>query len=525
MDLNASQPGSVRVVFTVSYVENGVAKRFDVPPGETTVGRAPSCGLILTDPSVSRQHVSLLFRDARLFVRDVGSRFGTYKNAERITETTELVAGDSLVLGSLPLQIGRIDPGVSFDDHHIINDLHTVFRPVVPAPLGTGGAEAPSGEAARLMALLSEIGRTLVLVQPLQQVLDKIVDLTFGSVPAERAFLMLRDVSGQLVPTVARSREGIRLSGARISRTVVDKVLRERVAMLALDTAVDPSLAGALSIQGATVRSFMCAPLWNRNEVIGVLYVDNPSTKQFAAADLDVFAALSNYAAVAIEQARLSDELLDETKRRERLQRYHSPGVVNRILGAGESPEGHVAAQMRDVSIMFADIVEFTALSQRMTPGELVTLLSGFFELVTDIIFEYDGTLDKFIGDCVMAVFGAPFDQPDHAQRCVATAREVRRALVTFNEQIAPESLQLRIAVNSGEAMVGDVGSSKRREFAVLGDVVNAAARIERLARPGQILLSKATYARAGADVRANALGPVTIRGQQEPIELFELID
>jgi adenylate cyclase len=512
-------------VFTVSYVENGVTKRFDVPPGETLVGRAPSCGLVLTDPSVSRQHVSLLFRDERLLVRDVGSRFGTFKNGGRVTDSTELAAGDALVLGSLPLQIGRIDPGVSFDDHHIINDLHTVFRPVVVAPIVAGDADAPPGDAARLLALLSEIGRTLVLVQPLQQVLGKIVDLTFGSVPAERAFLMLRDISGELAPKVARNRDGLRLSGARISRTVVDKVLRERVAMLALDTAVDPRLAGALSIQAATVRSFMCAPLWNRNEVIGVLYVDNPSTKQFSAADLDVFAALSNYAAVAIEQARLSDELLDETKRRERLQRYHSPGVVNRILGAGESPEGQVAAQVRDVSVMFADIVEFTALSQRMTPGDLVTLLSSFFELVTDIIFEYDGTLDKFIGDCVMAVFGAPFDQPDHARRCVATAREIRRALIAFNQQIAPESLQLRIAINSGEAMVGDVGSSKRREFAVLGDVVNAASRIERLARPGQILLSKATYERAGADLQANALGSVAIRGQQEQIELYELVD
>jgi adenylate cyclase len=512
-------------VFTVSYIENGVTKRFDVPPGETLVGRAPSCGLILSDPSVSRQHVTLLLRDDRLFVRDAGSRFGTYKNAARVTDSTELLAGDSLVLGSLPLQIGRVDPGVSIDDHHVIDDLHTLFRPVVPPPIVEGVAEAPSGEAARLLTLLSEIGRTLVLVQPLQQVLDKIVELTFGSVPAERALLMLRDPNGELTPTVARTREGIRLSGARVSRTVVERVLRERVAMLALDTAVDPRLAGALSMQGATVRSFMCAPLWNRNDVIGVLYVDNPSTKQFKPADLDVFAALSNYAAVAIEQARLADDLLDETKRRERLQRYHSPGVVNRILGAGESPEGEVAAQVRDVSVMFADIVDFTALSQRMTPADLVALLSSFFELVTDIIFEHDGTLDKFIGDCVMAVFGAPFDQPDHARRCVETAREVRRALVAFNQQIAPESLQLRIAINSGEAMVGDVGSSKRREFAVLGDVVNAASRIERLARPGQILLSKATYARAGSDLQAKALGLVTIRGQQDQIELFELID
>ena len=513
-------------MFAVSYSEDGVAKRFLVPSGDTIVGRAVSCGLVLSDASVSRQHASLMARDRKLFVQDLGSRFGTHKNGVAVSGETELVFGDRIALGNLMLDVcGPPDAAVSLDESHVIDVAATIFRPIEPAPLAGRDDESPSGsaDAARLMTLLSEIAGTLVVAQPLQQVLDKIVDLTFGSVPAERAFLLLQG-GAELTPEVSRDRDGRSLTGARISRTVVQKVLRERVAMLASDTAVDPRLVDAVSIQAMSVRSFMCAPLWNRNDVIGVLYDDNPFSKRFTPGDLDVFTALANYAAVAIEQARLALELLDETKRRERLQRYHSPGVVSRILDGG-SLEGHTGAQAREVSVMFSDIVGFTSMSQRMAPKDVVALLSSFFEMVTDIIFEHEGTLDKFIGDCVMAVFGAPFDQLDHARRAVNAARDVRRALVPFNRQIAPLSLQLRIAINSGHAMVGDVGSAKRREFAVLGDMVNAASRLERLAQPDQILMSGATYELAGSDLHVNSLGRTTLRGQVGEVELFELLD
>jgi len=515
-------------LFVLSYSENGVSKRFDVPAGEAVMGRALSCALVLADASVSRTHASLMVRDGKLYVQDLGSRFGTFKNDVLVTAQIELLPGDRLMLGKLRLDVdGPPEAAVSLDESHVIDVATSFFRPIEPRAPSAGpdvASPAVSVDAVRLMTLLSEIGGTLVVAQPLQQVLEKIVDLTFGSVPAERAFLLLR-TTGELKPEVARSRDGRSLTGVRISRTVVEQVLRDRVAMLASDTAVDTRLVGAVSMQDMSVRSFMCAPLWNRNAVIGALYVDNPFSKRFTPGDLDVFTALANYAAVAIEQARLTDELLDETRRRERLQRYHSPGVVSRILDGGVPAEGHVAAQAREVSVLFADIVEFTSLSQRLGPGEVVALLSSFFELVTDVIFEYEGTLDKFIGDCVMAVFGAPFDQADHARRAVETARDVRRALVAFNRQIAPVSLQLRMAINSGPAMVGDVGSAKRREFAVLGDVVNAASRLERLAEPGQILMSEATYVSAGSDLRVKSLGRVTLRGQVGEVGLFELLD
>lgn len=300
--------------------------------------------------------------------------------------------------------------------------------------------------------------------------------------------------------------------------------MRDRVAMLAKDALYDPRLNESYSIQSMNVRSFMCAPLWNRNDVIGVLYCDNPRSKRFTTDDLEIFAALCNYAAVAIEQARLSLRLLEETRRRERLQRYHSPGVVTRILKDGAS-DGSFLTQEREVSVMFCDIVGFTTMCQHAEPQTIGEMLNDFFGRMGEVIFEYDGTLDKFIGDAILAVFGAPLDQPDHATRAVSAALAMRAELARANAEQPDRAIRMRIAINSGRAMTGDIGSPKRREFTVLGDVVNTASRIEgSVVQPDQIVISKHTRDRIGHAFDLRSLGGVTLRGRDRELEVFEVI-
>jgi adenylate cyclase len=274
------------------------------------------------------------------------------------------------------------------------------------------------------------------------------------------------------------------------------------------------------------VRSFMCAPLWNRNEVIGVLYCDNPRSRQFTADDLEVFTALCNYAAVAIEQARLSHQLMEETRRRERLQRYHSPGVVNRILHSETSIEGRFITHERDVTVMFSDIVGFTKLCEQLQPAAIGEMLNDYFGRMAEIVFEHEGTLDKFVGDALLAVFGAPFDQPDHAERCVAAAIDMRRELQRINADRGDAPIRVRTAINSGRALTGDIGSPRRREFTTLGDVVNTASRLESsVAAPDQIVISEATRVRLGAAFQIRSLGRVKLRGRQSEVEAFEVLD
>jgi adenylate cyclase len=377
----------------------------------------------------------------------------------------------------------------------------------------------------RFVRLLSEISKTLVEIMPLSQVLSRVVDLVFDVVPAERTFLLLRDSSDAAVtPRVMRARDGS-TPEATLSRTIINKVMRERVAMLAEDARYDSRLDAAGSIHAmVNIRSFMCAPLWNRNEVIGVLYADNPKSKRFIAEDLDVFTALANYAAVAIEQTRIAEQLQKEMQKRERLQRYHSPTVVNRIVSGGTGADAAFEAQERDVTVMFVDLVGFTTRSEHMTPLEVAKLLNQFFAQMAEHIFEFDGTLDKFIGDGILAVFGAPLSQEDHADRAIDAALAMREALREMNRELPDDPLRMRIAINSGIGMTGDLGSPRRREFTVLGDVVNTCSRIESaVCKPDQIVCSRATLDRARKPHDAKSLGKIGLRGRQAEVEVFEI--
>jgi adenylate cyclase len=297
--------------------------------------------------------------------------------------------------------------------------------------------------------------------------------------------------------------------------------MRERIAMLASDATTDPGLGITDSILRFNIRSFMCAPLWNRDEVIGVLYVDSPRSGQFTPADLDAFTALTNAAAVAIEQARLSNQLLEETRRRERLQRYHSPAVVSRIVNMVDG-DNEISAQERDVTVMFCDLVGFTTLCENLSPAQAAAFLNSFLTRMTDIVFEHEGTLDKFLGDALLAFWGAPFDQPQHALRAIEAAIQMRRALADMNARTEGVKLNMRIAINSGVALTGDIGSPKRREFTVLGDVVNTASRMEdQVAGPGEIVISAATYEHVKGRINVRPLGPYQLRGRQAPLDVF----
>jgi adenylate cyclase len=551
-------------VFALAWIDGGMPNVHVLRVGETLVGRTAACDLIINSPTISRKHARIRVVGDRAFLRDSGSTYGTAVNGVPVLDEQEIASGDTLRLGQIEMTLVQDLPehDLLSESHHLLEEAGTLIRRVgddavadaVRIDPNTSAAQAPgtapkperraggdrrkvdlgrlTGErrsardrrGGRILRLLTEIGKTLVTLQPLTQVLARVVDLVFDAVPADRTYLLLRESNDQpLTPRVLRSRDGSVPTNVSISRTVVNLVMRDRVAILAKDARYDPRLDMAGSIQAMNIRSFMCAPLWNRNEVIGVLYCDNARSKKFTADDLDVFTALSNYAAVAIEQARVAQQLLQETWRRERLQRYHSPDVINRILQGGDADQSFIT-QERDVTVMFCDIVGFTSLCEGAEPAAIGTLLNTFFAQMADVIFEHEGTLDKFIGDAILAVFGAPFDQPDHAARCVATALAMRRQLAHFN-LIQPRHVRMRIAINTGRALTGDIGSPKRREFTVLGDVVNTAARLEAsVAQPDQIVISDKTRERIGDAFELRPLGIVTLRGRGSDIAAFEVI-
>ena len=369
-------------------------------------------------------------------------------------------------------------------------------------------------------------------MRPVEDVLHQVMDIVFEHMPADRGFLMLNDESpdGRLVPMVVRYRSPGGSEGRiTVSKTIADRVVHDRVSILTSDAMVDPRFGAGDSIRFHGIRSAMCAPLWNKDEVIGIIHVDSPMlTNCFTVNDLDLLTALANYAAVAIERARLNQKILAEERKRERLGRFLSPQVTNRILAAADTHGGGElgAPEVREVTVLFADIVGFTTMSEKMSPSAVSLLLNDYLSRMTEVIFRHEGMLDKYIGDAIMAVFGAPLDMPDHAQRAIRTALEMQERLAEWNAE-RPEGpeLRIRIGINSGKAVAGEIGSINKKEYTVLGDTVNTASRLESsVARPGTVVIGPNTREAAGALFECRSLGAFTLKGKEREVQAYEVI-
>ena len=205
--------------------------------------------------------------------------------------------------------------------------------------------------------------------------------------------------------------------------------------------------------------------------------------------------------------------------------RYVAREVVEEIL---KDPEQLVlTGERREVTVLFCDIRGFTPLAERLSPEQVVLLLNEFYTLMIETTFKHDGTLDKFLGDAVMAIFGAPIAHPDHAARAVKTAIDMRTGIAELNVRraaVGKEPIRIGIGVSLGEVVAGTVGTEDRMEYTVIGDSVNLAARLESNAKPGRILISHRTYERVHDLVEVVALGPLKVKGKEEEVEVYEVV-
>ena len=217
---------------------------------------------------------------------------------------------------------------------------------------------------------------------------------------------------------------------------------------------------------------------------------------------------------------------MEQQLRRRRLERYHSPAVVELIAAGSRNAEEALIAEEREVTVLFADVVGFTSRCETMEPREIAELLHRYFSAMTEEIFLHQGTVDKFIGDCVMAVFGAPIESREHPRQAVGAALGMREALRELNEPLPEETrIRFRVGLHSGPVIAGDIGSRRRIDYTVLGATVNLAARIEAaVAEPGQIVLSEATLAGLGDGYAVRPLGERRLRGISRPVRCYELL-
>src|SRR5512134_1603602 len=200
--------------------------------------------------------------------------------------------------------------------------------------------------------------------------------------------------------------------------------------------------------------------------------------------------------------------------------RFVNPYVVRKLLERG-GLEGE--GRTREVTLLFSDIRGFTTLSETRPPEEVVAILNRYFTLQVEVIFRHGGSLDKFIGDAIMAFWGAPLDDPDHAKHAVACALDMADTLLAFRAELGGD-FDVGIGVHSGPAVVGLIGSEKRREYTSIGDTVNLASRIEGLTKDAgrRILVSRETMRQCADAFDFVSCGTYPVKGRAQPVELFE---
>jgi len=535
------------------------------------IGRSEENDVVLPDQSVSRNHARINKTKTGYLLTDLGSFNGTQVNGKSI-QSVQLKNNDQIKIGKIilkfstgekpaqsPIQTVVITKESDYEKRHsTIIESSAEISPgigtqdlLVSKEIGKGPEESvlslpservtqPSKVREELLSLermnkvlfvLYEVSKQLHLIHDFNELLKKIMDLIFAVIDADYGFVILTGDEGkdELAPVVVKYKDDKEKGKGEIkaSRTIINKVVNDKVALLTADAMADTRFEDAQSLISQKIRSAMCVPLWKKDKVIGVIQLDSVRfNNQFSEDDLELLKAIGHQMAMVIEQASLNEQIREEEKMIGRLERYHSPQVIEMILkGSQETKENIMEPKDLTATILFTDIIGFTPLSEKMPAREINLLLNQFFSRMTDIIFKFDGTLDKYIGDSLMAVFGAPMEKKDDPERAILAALEMKRELAAIMKKTEPErKFDIRIGINTGRVVAGNIGSPNRMEYTVIGDPVNIASRLESIAQPNQILIGEETHSHVKRKFKFKKLGPKKVKGITAEIMVYEVL-
>lgn len=529
------------------------------PKAICTIGRAPDNCVVLDDPRASRHHAHLKYDDgAYILIDGIPIAGQLRRSANKVfingepRDEHQLKNGDRITIGASTLRFEqppeeRATAEVRYDDKPLghtqllisANDVMTTVLRTKPATTTTPSTRDKEIEAlqrkANILAELYAMMQTLGSTFDLNAIFAKATDIIFRATPADRvvALIVDGDVNDDqsevnLYPIATRARDERLAAHAKkltIGRTITKKVMKERVALLSQDAAAEAQFAGVDSIVSQGVRSTICAPLVAESGVHGALYADRLDPfAAFKPDDLELISAVAAQTAVAVENVRAHERLAREEVARANYQRFLPEYVARQML---ENPESFKLGGVNQVvTVIFADIRGFTSLAEHAAPETVVQLLNKYFSAMTDIIFAHGGTLDKFIGDELMALFGAPTATPQDATNAVNAAVAMQRRMIGINEELRAEGFQeigIGIGLHTGLATVGYIGSERRSEYTAIGDTVNLASRLQSNALSGQILLSEATAQAARSSYQLTPREPITVKNRVQPVPLFEV--
>lgn len=549
----------------------GKIQNFPLLTGKITIGRGKDNDIVLDDNTVSRNHAQIAKTKEGYLLTDLSSFNGTLLTSKPV-QSAILKHDDQIKIGLTKLTFSTkkdgktslsesiiLTPGEDYekdvqkilksspqDAHRDSQDLLISVEPEKEQKESEPGARIKEENrqtktkadlsslerSNKVLFVLYEISRQLNSIQDFNELLNKIMDLIFMVIDADYGFLILTgdDDQDDLHPVVVKYKDDKSRDEGKLkaSKTIIQQVIRDKVALLTSNAMTDSRFDHAQSLFLQQIRSAMCVPLWKKDKIIGVIQLDSMRLdNQFTNDDLELLKAIGSQMAMIIEQASLNEQIREEERMRSRLERFHSPQIIEMILkGSPEAKDNIMEPKDLTATILFTDIIGFTRLSGRMPPREINMILNQYFSRMTDVIFKFDGTLDKYIGDSLMAVFGAPMEKKDDAKRAIQAALEMRRELKAMMEKARPDrKFNMRIGVNTGRVVAGNIGSPKRMDYTVIGDPVNIASRLESIAGPNQILMGEETYRLVNGEFNIKKVGPKKVKGKSAPIMTYAVMD
>jgi adenylate cyclase len=531
-----------------------------------SIGRAKENDIVLNDRRVSRHHAQVSAENGNFKVIDGYFSEGELKRSvnrvfvngipylDKILEQGDMITiGESRLVFQTVADQPKTEPaadqvkvptGVNFDDQPLGHTQLLISANEIISKHSNLSIEAefvsPAEikqlrRKAQILEMLYDMSKTLGTVFDLKEIFMRATDLIFRGTPADRVVALLADesIDGKILeyslfPIALKARdENIEKVSERlaVSRTITQKVMREKVALLSQDAKTDAQFSGVDSIVSQGVRSTICAPLITESNVHGVVYADRLDPfAAFTSDDLELISAVAAQTAVAVETIKAHKRLAREEVARANYSRFMPEYVVKQLL---EKPDSfRLGGVNQKITVLFADIRGFTTLSEKENPEKIVGLLNRYFTAMSEILFAYGGTLDKYIGDGLMAIFGAPTASPEDAKNALKTAVAMQKRLVKLNEELSAEGfsrVEIGIGLHTGIATIGYIGSEQRSEYTAIGDSVNIASRLEQNARGGQILISDATAAECEDLATLIPQDALTVKNRLQPVSLFEV--
>jgi adenylate cyclase len=489
----------------ITYRFKNKERVFEPDTTQVIIGRpmpGTSVDLDLTgDDTVSRPHARLWFEDGKCWIEDLGSHRGTQVSGEEIKGKgkRDVRPGDVINIGqtTLHVQIPGLQP-----------DLPPVPAPEPPAeepPVGisqtldasvsmSSQVASVGTDASKRLALLLDLSLEFGGEGRLEKLLEKIVERLVEIIPgAKRGALLVKDPkTGNLL-----LKAHLPAGEPSVSMTLARRAMGQRQGFIWQR----PSEGLTASVLQHNIISGMYVPLvWN-GEALGVACVDNSQTSSgaFGVEDLQFMTAVAQHAAMAVATQRLQEDLRQNSTLLERLLTSFSPKIRARLLERARHGQLNPGGKKSEVTILLSDIRGYTLLTEKMEAEDVLDMLNEYFPALIEPIFRHDGSIDKFIGDAILAVFGSPEPDPSQHQNAVKAALEMQAAVSEINKARAKRGMvtcQIGVGIHTGEVLHGFVGSRERMEFTVVGSAVNLAARYCSAAAAGEVLISREVHGR-----------------------------